>query len=420
MLTADLVRARRTGTELSVTDLPEKQRPRARELAEAYLKIAEASIGASRAELEEAWAGVETKASERKLALGLRKLVEDCVEFEVSSELSPRELRSELFALAARERREVSANERWDRDAFVEREATRRGQTSADLLHALYADLREAQVILGVKTRAPEHLVDGYDLAQKQAVLLRAVDLIADVRCRDAYAYRSLFHKLKFFRLMHRIEAHVDGGYRIFIDGPFNLFTASTKYGLALALCLPSLLACDAYRIRANLRWGKEREKLTFSLEGRKKQALEDVPLRMPDEVEAFRKRFSELASPWEVTASSDILELPGVGLCVPDLRFVQRETGEVAYLEVLGYWSRETVWRRVELCSQGLNQRVLFAVSSRLRVSEEVLSDELASELYVYKGALSAKEVLRRLEAAPNCSKPAGSKALPLRLFEG
>ncbi|MDB4988782.1 MAG: hypothetical protein JWN04_3960, partial [Myxococcaceae bacterium] len=80
------------------------------------------------------------------------------------------------------------------------------------------------------------------------------------------------------------------------------------------------------------------------------------------------------------------------------DLRFLHSETGEVAYLEVMGYWSRDAVWKRIELCDKGLTQRVIFAVSSRLRVSEEVLGDATSSELYVYKGALSAREVLRRL----------------------
>jgi predicted nuclease of restriction endonuclease-like RecB superfamily len=86
------------------------------------------------------------------------------------------------------------------------------------------------------------------------------------------------------------------------------------------------------------------------------------------------------------------------VGLCIPDLRFVHRDTGEVAYLELLGYWSRDAVWKRVELVAKGLRERVIFAASSRLRVSEEVLDDAAPSELYVYKGTLLPKEVLRRL----------------------
>jgi predicted nuclease of restriction endonuclease-like RecB superfamily len=222
---------------------------------------------------------------------------------------------------------------------------------------------------------------------------------VADVRCRDAYAYRQLFRKLKFLRLLHRIEARDDGSHRIVIDGPFSLFTSAQKYGLELALALPALLACDQYKVRANVRWGKERVPLSFTIEGRGGSATDEPP-RLPDEVSTLCERFEALGSDWDVTPASDILALPGIGLCVPDLRFSQRETGEVAYLEVLGYWSRAAVWKRIELCRSGLSERVIFALSSRLRVSEEVLGDDVPSELYVYKGALSAREVLRRLDA--------------------
>jgi predicted nuclease of restriction endonuclease-like RecB superfamily len=398
VLTADLVRARRQGSELLVTPLSPKLRPRALELAASLLDLAEACVGATRADLEEAFAQLEVRGSEHKLASGLRKLVEDRIEFEQASELEPRTLRAELFAAAAQERKQLAASDSWQREAFLAREAARRELTPEALLRALYADLRAAQVLLGLDKPSPEQLVDGYDLAQKQAVLLRATQLVANVRCGDAYAYRELFRKLKFFRLLHSIEARADGGYRIVIDGPFNLFSASTKYGLSLALSLPALLACDEYSITASLRWGKERTPMTFKIEGKGRSGRsEAAPL--PDEVETLLSRFAALDSSWQAEAAADILEVPGVGLCVPDVRFLHRQTGELAYLEVLGYWSREAVFRRVDLVTRGLAARVLFAVSSRLRVSEEVLGDELPSRLYVYKGALSAKELLRRLD---------------------
>jgi predicted nuclease of restriction endonuclease-like RecB superfamily len=398
VLTADLVRARRQGSELLVTPLSPKLRPRALELAASLLDLAEACVGATRADLEEAFAQLEVRGSEHKLASGLRKLVEDRIEFEQASELEPRTLRAELFAAAAQERKQLAASDSWQREAFLAREAARRELTPEALLRALYADLRAAQVLLGLDKPSPEQLVDGYDLAQKQAVLLRATQLVANVRCGDAYAYRELFRKLKFFRLLHSIEARADGGYRIVIDGPFNLFSASTKYGLSLALSLPALLACDEYSITASLRWGKERTPMTFRIEGKGRSGRsEAAPL--PDEVETLLSRFAALDSSWQAEAAADILEVPGVGLCVPDVRFLHRQTGELAYLEVLGYWSREAVFRRVDLVTRGLAARVLFAVSSRLRVSEEVLGDELPSRLYVYKGALSAKELLRRLD---------------------
>ncbi len=401
MLTADLVRVRSQGTELLVTELSSKARPRAIELARDYLDLAAGHVGATRADLEEAFEQVETKASERKLALGLQKLVEDRLVFDVAGDADPRALRSSVFLAAATRRKALEDGAEFDREAFVAEHASEHGLEVELFDRTLYADLRNAQILRDLSKVAPEVLVDGYDLAQKQAVLLRAVDLTADVRCRDPYAYRMLFRKLKFFRLLHQIESRADGGYRIVIDGPFGLFSASTKYGLSLALALPALLACDEYTIRASLRWGKERAPRTFKIEGRAQGKANGEPPALPDEVAALLERFGAIESDWDVAPSSDILEVRGEGLCVPDLRFVHRGTGEVAYLEVMGYWSRDAVWKRVELSQKGLASRVIFAVSSRLRVSEAVLGEEVPSELYVYKGALKAQEILARLSAA-------------------
>ena len=47
-----------------------------------------------------------------------------------------------------------------------------------------------------------------------------------------------------------------------------------------------------------------------------------------------------------------------------------------------------------------GLPQPIVFAVSSRLRVSEEVLDADLPGQLYVYKGVISARAVEQRLDA--------------------
>ncbi len=403
MLTAELVRVKTQGTELLVSDLSAKLRPRAVELARDYLNLAASHVGATRAELEEAFEQVETAASERKLALGLQKLVEDRLEFDGTGDEDPRALRSLVFLAAASRRKALEDGADFERAAFVAEQAAQRELAVDVFERTLYADLRNAQILRRVEGVDADVLVAGYDLAQKQAVLLRAVDLTADVRCRDPYAYRLLFRKLKFFRLLHQIEARSDGGYRIVIDGPFGLFSASTKYGLALALALPALLACDEYTIRASLRWGKERAPRTFKVEGRapSKQTDGSAPAHLPDEVASLLERFAGLTCEWDASVSSDILEVRGEGLCVPDLRFVNRLTGEVAYLEVMGYWSRDAVWKRVELARQGLDSRVIFAVSSRLRVSESVLGDDVPSELYVYKGQLKAQEILARLSAA-------------------
>ena len=45
-------------------------------------------------------------------------------------------------------------------------------------------------------------------------------------------------------------------GYVFHIDGPLSLFSATTKYGLQVALFLPALLHCADFRLDAELRWG--------------------------------------------------------------------------------------------------------------------------------------------------------------------
>lgn len=69
-----------------------------------------------------------------------------------------------------------------------------------------------------------------------------------------------------------------------------------------------------------------------------------------------------------------------------------------MVYLELLGYWSRDAVWKRVELVERGFSHKIVFALSSRLRVSEQVLEESASAALLVYKGVLSARRVLDRV----------------------
>jgi len=395
MLTADLVNARRRDGELRVVALDRNRKLRAGELAAGYLEVAEGHVGRSRAEFEEACAGIEVQAHERRLADGIRKLIEDRCEFDADESIDPGGLRREVFVRASADRRAAV----FDRGAIVAAIARRHDMSPERLEAALYADLRAAHRLRAVAAVAPARLVAEYDLAQAQAVLLRAVRVVVDVECATPGAYRALFRKLKFLRLLHRITPREDGGYRIEIDGPFSLFESVTRYGLQLALALPALRECDAYALEADVRWGADRRPLKFRLRGQLESGDEVEPAPLPDEVAALVDAVRAVDTPWAVAPASAILDLPGVGLCVPDLVFEHSRTGECVYLEVMGYWSRDAVWRRVELIEAGLREKVVFAVSERLRVSEQVLDEERPGALYVYKRVMSARAVLERVD---------------------
>ena len=400
MLTADLVSARKKKGELVLVKLDDEGRVRATELAARVVSIVEAHVGRTRGEVDAALDAIDAGARDRRLKDGLVKLALDRCDMDADASVEPATLRKALFERAAQVRRDADVRA-FDRAAIVQEIAEKSGIDAAAVERGIFADLREAHELRRFEPTTPRALVATWEHAQAQAVLLRAVSVTVDVTCVAAGAVRALFRRLKFLRLLFQVtKGDGDGAFRIVIDGPFSLFDSVTKYGLQLALVLPALEACDHFRLEANVRWGHAREALVFRLEGGAatgaREGAGELPL--PDEVAALVRSWNEARSGWKVMPCADVLDLRGVGVCVPDLVF--EKDGARVHLEVMGYWSRDAVWRRVELVQQGLAARVLFAVSARLRVSEEVLGEAEASALYVYKGQLSARAIEERLSA--------------------
>ncbi len=399
MLTADLVRARRRGDELKLLSLDAAGRTAALELAATLLALAEAHVGKTRAELDEVMDAVIGGARDRKLAAGLAKLIWDRAELAEAVPIDPEVLRHDVFARARDAWTTAGSGGRFDRAAVLAAVAAERGLSVDDLERGLYADLREAHVITELASITAPHLVEVYDLAQPQAVLLRAVRVVVEVESAIPGAYRTLFRKLKFLRLLCAIIPLSKAGYRIEIDGPFSLFESSTRYGLALALALPAIRELDRWSLVADLRWGAARTPLVCRLDGRGEPEVEAEP-HLADEVRALLVDLRALDTPWQAAPATDLLDLPGHGVCVPDLTFSHSQTGERVHLEVLGYWSRDAVWKRVELVQAGLGHRIVFAVGQHLRVSEAALDAELPGALYVYKRTMSAKAIVERVAA--------------------
>ncbi|MCA9538486.1 MAG: DUF790 family protein [Myxococcales bacterium] len=397
MLTANLVRARIHKGELILRGLDGPTRERALEVAEAYVAALAEGIGAPRAEIDAALDEVPVAARDSKLALGLRKLLMDRCTFETPAGIDPPALRADLFTRAAAHRQALAADAQFDRAPLVAAVAAAHGLTAEALDEALYADLEDAQRLVSFDALSATALIDGLDAEQAKAALLYATRVEVTARFHDANAAREFFRKLKFRRLLFRITQQ-DEAWRIEIDGPFSLFQSTVRYGLDLALMLPTLAECAAYTLTAEVLWGKARRPVRLLLTGGGGDAAAE-PTRLPDDVERLIERFIALDNGWQVARAEAVLNLPGVGLCVPDLVFTHTETGFKVLLEVLGYWSRKAVWRRVELAEAGLDVPILFAVTQRLRVSEQALPDDCSASLYVYKGAMSARIVTERLE---------------------
>jgi uncharacterized protein len=376
-----------------------------------YVETLSGMVGRPREEIDAALDAAVVTARDRLAALGLRKVLEDRAEFEIAEGASPEALRREVFLAAAEAHRALDVRAELDRAAVLAAVADKLGMTTEALERGLYADLRGSELLQRFTPMAPEEALERYNTGLAQAILLRATKVTVHLEGEEPARYRQVFRAARFHGLIHVVRARAEGGYTIDLDGPFSLFDAVSRYGLKLALFLPSVLACRAYRVEATVLWGRDRTPLLFSVkpEDELTAPAPDLPSSAPD-LELFCEAFGRLESSWSVAKNERIFALPGEVVCVPDLVFSSRETGEEVYLEAFGFWSRASVWQRVELVQRGFPSRILLAVGKQLRVSEEVLGDEDAGEVYVYKRSISPREVLERLDRG----KPPARKRNP------
>lgn len=402
MLTSDLLRVRRQKGTLKPRYLGTKNKPRLLPVAEGLVNTLSGNVGRTREEVEAALDEVPCAARDRMVQQGLRKLLLDRCDFGLPEGRDPIEVRHEVFLRAAAHRRELDAMGTFDRDTILTEAGAALGMSPDDIEARLFADLKGAETLEKVKRLNGAELLDRYDVALAQGVLLRAVRVVIALESEEPGRVRQLFRAARFHGLMHRVRNLGDGKYLVELDGPFSLFSAVQKYGLKLAMFLPAVLRCTRWRLRADVLWGKTKDPLTFELgpdEGLVPygRAISGVA----PELNKFTDGFRKLKSPWNVRENDDIVALPGEVVCVPDLIFENTETGEEVFFEAFGFWSREAVWQRVETIRKGgFPSRIILAAGKHLRVSEAVLDDGEAGELYVYKSTMRPRAVLERLEA--------------------
>jgi predicted nuclease of restriction endonuclease-like RecB superfamily len=287
----------------------------------------------------------------------------------------------------------------FDRTAVLNEVAAPLGLTPEQVETGLFADLKSEQRLSRFKDTTPERLLQRYNVALAQAVVLRATKVEVTVRGEPPQRYRQLLRAIKFHRLVCEVR-RLEDGIELHLDGPLSLFSATQKYGLQLALFLPALLPCRDFDLRADLLWGPQRRPKHFALtpaDGLTSH-LPDYGMYVPPELAMFVELFRKKVADWSIAEEADVLPL-GDGYWVPDFRLVHEPTGEVVYLEVLGFWRRSGAERHLQRLREHVRQPFLLAVSDQLRVDDAEL-EGLPAEVYRFRQMPLPDEIARLAES--------------------
>ncbi|WP_165250653.1 DUF790 family protein [Paludisphaera soli] len=416
MLTGDLVRVR-TSKERVLPLYLNRESAQWLEAAESLLAIFREGVGMTRGEIEgeiDELFGGGGKAT--LVHRGLAKVLEDGAEFEVVADVPPDVIREKVFTAAAAHRKALAQAHPHDgnplpeagrgprppfrRDEVLEAVAQELKVEPKTLIDGLFADLRDENRMLSFQDMTAQRLVDRYNTALAQAVLLRSVRVMVEVRGETPARYRQLFRQLKFHRLLYRVTGSMREGYTFHIDGPLSLFSATTRYGLQMALFLPTLLRCHDFRLDAELRWGPKREPRSFHVDANVGLVSHtaDTGVYVPPEVPAFAERFRQVAPAWDLTETTEIVELGREGVWVPDYRAVHRKTGVDVFVEVVGFWKKATLDRLLDQLPRLGPPRFVMVVSEKLKVDEDAL-EKLPGPILWFKEIPSAPELAALLE---------------------
>jgi predicted nuclease of restriction endonuclease-like RecB superfamily len=165
--------------------------------------------------------------------------------------------------------------------------------------------------------------------------------------------------------------------WRLTLDGPLSMFSATQKYGLQLALFLPAVLNEERFTLTAELRWGPEKKPKRFVLDdsvGLTSRYVE-TGVYVPPEVEMFASQFRKKIAEWELADAVEVIPL-GEHFWVPDFRLVERSTGREVLLEILGFWRKGGAEAHVDRLQKHSKRAFVLALATSLQIDEETLPE--------------------------------------------
>lgn len=397
-MTTDLVRVRARGDLLSPRLVPARDANLLGEAARLIAIFADAP-GLTVGELDERVADHIGDSTDFLVQRGLTKLLKDKWTSGVQAAQPPVDVRQVVFDLAQQSWPIGPSGGGATREQIIDQAALQLGLTPAQVSEALYADLKLAERVLAVSTPSPPQLIDRYNLALAQGILLRASEVRITAPGAGAKRARQLFRMVKFHRLMHRVTRQ-DGELRIVLDGPVSLLRQTQRYGKQLASFLPTLCLCERWALSADVTWGKmQKRPYRFEIDhtaGLVTHARDQGTWESAEE-KHFRKSFAKLKTPWILRRQARVIDLDAGRVMIPDYTLAHPD-GRTALLDLVWFWRRATFERHLATIAASGPPNLIVAVAVKMNTDESTPTLG-QGRVYAFKGVIHPKRIVALAE---------------------
>lgn len=338
-----------------------------------------------RSELDELSKNFIDVSADARLSSGLNKLLLDRCQFETAGNFDHPARRRELFTASA-----ARFNAGLPPMPVAEPD--------------IYGDLPGFERLTSLQDITPEHLLEAFNLAQAQALLIYADSVKLKLDDPDVTELRRVMKAIKFFRLLADFERGGKGVVNITVSGPYSLFGPSAKYAVALASLLPAVVNLQHWKLQAQLKF-RDRE-LTLKLD--EKSQLHS-PKRsfssfVPEEIRLYHKLFAEKSSAWQIVGDTPFLDGGNQEIIFPDLSFQEKSSGKVIHLELFHRWHAGQLARRLELLRNRPDLPLILGIDRALADEEKLAQmtsqdPELAKRCWLFRDFPGVENTLRALK---------------------
>jgi len=344
------------------------------------------SIGKKKSVLDKQIQSLEDGEYDYRLIRGLSLLLERRCSFEPDTKLDPSDSRRLVFSEASRQ--EFTDESR--REKVLKMVSSKVGVQVEELEKALWSDIDENLLLRRFEPIDSSDLLKKYNIALTQTLLFKSLL----INFTTSSNWKNIFRAIKHFGLMYNVEQNGDE-LNVMIDGPISIFKMVERYGTSIAKLLPFIINAEDWRISGEiLGRGKEKRIYRFSLSSRETHdvfpmVLSNMEYEYDSSIEKkFAKSFNSIDSGWILRREPEPL-IAGSYVLIPDFSF--EKIGLKIYLEIMGFWTKEYLEKKIQKLSNLKSVDLIIAVDKNLACGR---LHDLGRDYIIFSGKLTGKEV--------------------------